>query len=508
MIARAIAKICRPFKAGPIVKVGPALRLRIAATHKRLLRNFPSPGRLCHKSVHGSTSSPRTDYGILKINPLAVRPEHVEERTTDCDTASGGRGLRGGGNVAGCSPSPSPTPIKGEEIEVSFVNNADAQHRGQALAMTLCKGLVSFPWKRESSVYHMVSHLLDSRLRGNDDKERGDDKKRRGDAFWIPASAGMTIFAFLTIFAFTPLFAAEPQNAAVKPAARVNGAPISQKEVDEAMSALIPQASYHRNVTPETMKELRKKALDNLIREELFYRAGLKKGYKVAKGDIGKRLEEIIKRYPSKNAFTEALKKHGVTEEGVRKKIEHMMLADFFLKEEVYKRAEMPEKDLLDYYKKNQEKFQKPEAVRLSHILIKVPPEAQKEEKEKLKKKAEEVYQKLQKGDDFEKLAWDNSDDPSRVKGGDLGVVHRGRLEPEVEGPAFAMKKGEMSGIVTSLYGYHILKVVDTIPPRQLEFAEIKDKLKKDLEEKEVAIRLADLVKTLRENAKIEIFTE
>ncbi|MHB8828372.1 MAG: peptidylprolyl isomerase [Syntrophales bacterium] len=318
------------------------------------------------------------------------------------------------------------------------------------------------------------------------------------------AGAGVAIVVFLL---FAPLWAAE-KNPHSKPVAKVNGVAITQEEVDEAVATLLPQASYHRNVTPEKIKELEKKALENLIQEELFYRAGLKKGYKVAKGDVNKRLDEIVKKYPSKKAFREALKKYGLTEGDVKKKLGHIMLADFFLKEEVYKKSEISEKELLDYYQKNREKFQKPEAMRLFHILVKAPPEAQKKEKEKLKKKAETLLLRLKKGEDFQRLAWDNSDDPSRVKGGDLGVVHRGRLEPDIEKPAFALKTGELSGVVTSLYGYHILKAGEKFPPQQLKFEEVKEKLKKELEQKEVEKRLADLIMSLKENAKIEVYRD
>ena len=306
----------------------------------------------------------------------------------------------------------------------------------------------------------------------------------------------------------TPLWSAEKK--ALGPAARVNGVVITQKEVEDAAVALIPQASYHRNVTPEKKKELQKQALDNLIQEELFYRAALKKGYKIAKSDVNKKFEEIAKKYNSKSVFKEAIKKFDLTEEELKKKIEHMLLADYFVNEEVYKKAKavLKDSDLLAYYQTNKEKFQKPEAVRLSDILIKVPPEASNEEKEKLKKKAEDIHQRLKKGENFEQVAWDNSDDPSRVKGGDLGLVHRGRLEPEVEEPAFALRKGEMSGIIVSIYGYHILKVADKFPSQQLKFEEVKDKLSRELEEKEVKARLAQLIKFLKENAKIEILTD
>jgi len=314
----------------------------------------------------------------------------------------------------------------------------------------------------------------------------------------------LKIIIFLVMVSLcNPLWAAEKKP--VSPAALVNGVIITQPEVEEAMTVLIPQASYHRSITAEKKNELLKQALDNLIQEELFYRAALKKGYRVPKADLSRKFDEIAKKYRSKAVFREAIKKYDLTEEEIKKKIEHIMLADYFVKEEVYKKAALKESELLAYYQANKEKFQKPEAVRVSHILIKIPPESLNEEKDKLKKKAEDIYQKLKKGENFEQLAWDNSDDPSRVKGGDLGVVHRGRLEPEVEAPAFALKKGEMSGIVNSIYGYHILKVTDKFPPQQLTFEEVKDKLRKELEEKEIKGRQTQLVKLLKESAKIEI---
>ncbi len=367
------------------------------------------------------------------------------------------------------------------------------------LGVSLKKAFASFPGKRESGVYRLFS-------------------RRRGKGACIPSCGGMTGnsagtkwigagTAFFLFLLFFPPFLAAAQEAAARPVAKVNGVAISQREVDEAVAVLLPRASYHRNVTPEKIKELEKKALENLIEEELFYRGGLKKGYKVEKGALNKRLDEIVKKYPSKKAYREALKKYGVTEQDVKKKLDHMMLAELFLKEEVYKKAELKDTELLDYYQKNREKFQKPEAMKLSHILVKVPPEAPAEEKKKLRKKAEELLLRLKKGEDFQRLAWDNSDDPSRVKGGDLGIVHRGRLEPDVEKPAFALKPGELSVVVTSLYGHHILKAGEKFPPQQLAFAEVKDKLKKELEQKEVEKRLADLIMSLRENAKIEVYS-
>jgi hypothetical protein len=124
----------------------------------------------------------------------------------------------------------------------------------------------------------------------------------------------LPIIIFLVAVNFcAPLWAAEKKP--INPAALVNGVIITQKEVEAAMAALIPQASYHQNVTPEKKRELLKQALDNLIQEELFYRAGLKKGYRVPKADLSRKFDEIAKKYGSKSVFREAVKKYDLTEE-------------------------------------------------------------------------------------------------------------------------------------------------------------------------------------------------
>jgi len=288
-------------------------------------------------------------------------------------------------------------------------------------------------------------------------------------------------------------------------AAKVNGVVITKQEVLMAREALLPRAFYHRSVSPEKLAELEKKALENLIIEELFFQAAVKRGLSVKKEEIDEGLKRVIANYPSPQAYREALKKYNLKEKDVKKKLEHMLLARAYEREEVEKKSLLTEKDIVTYYQKNGEKFKKPEAVRLFHILIKVPPEASSEDKRKLKEKAENLLRRLEKGEDFQQLAWANSDDLSKIKGGDLGVVHKGRLDPELEGPVFALEKGKVSPVLTSLYGYHLFKVAEKYPPQKLTFEEVKDKLKKELEEKERERRRKEIIASLKEQAVIEV---
>ena len=103
-------------------------------------------------------------------------------------------------------------------------------------------------------------------------------------------------------------------------------------------------------------------------------------------------------------------------------------------------------------------------------------------------------------------IAWDYSDGPYRVKGGDLGLVHKGRLEPDLEKEAFQLKPGQLSNIIETRYGYHVVRVEEIKAPEQLGLEDVSKRIKEELtEKKEKRLRKA-LVEKLRAHAHIEVF--
>jgi foldase protein PrsA len=146
--------------------------------------------------------------------------------------------------------------------------------------------------------------------------------------------------------------------------------------------------------------------------------------------------------------------------------------------------------DIQKYYSDHPNEF---EEVHARHILIKTAPDApmpgakdDKEAKpktltkEEAKKKAQDLLARLRKGENFEKLAQENSDDGSKTQGGDLGYFAKGAMVPEFDQAAFALKTGEISDLVESQFGYHIIKVEDhrTKPLDDETKKEITDKIK------------------------------
>jgi peptidyl-prolyl cis-trans isomerase D len=146
-------------------------------------------------------------------------------------------------------------------------------------------------------------------------------------------------------------------------------------------------------------------------------------------------------------------------------------------------KVEISENDIKSYYEANKDsEYKEKEQVRARHILIKVPDDASEEKKKELRAKAEEILKEAKSGADFAELARKYSEDEgSKDKGGDLGFFGKGRMVPEFEKVAFSLNPGEISDIVETQYGFHIIKVEEKKPEKIKPLDEVKDQIKRKL---------------------------
>ncbi|MDI6727827.1 MAG: peptidylprolyl isomerase [Thermodesulfovibrionales bacterium] len=286
-----------------------------------------------------------------------------------------------------------------------------------------------------------------------------------------------------------------------KVVATVNGSAITRADLDMEVNRLLPQELYHRSVTPKKQAEVEKKAIENLINAELLNAEAKRQGLKIDNLEFKKRIDAVKASYQTKKAFEDALKKSGLTASVFEEKVREGMMVEKLIEKEV--KVSLTDKDLEDYYKKHTEKFKEPEAVRLGYVYIKINP-SEPDGKKKAKERAKEAYSKIRSGADFAQIAQMYSNDMSRIKGGDVGFVHRGTMPHDIEKAAFSLKAGQVSEILETDIGYHIIKVEEKRASRHVQFKEIKDKLRKELTESMQKERLEGLIKRLRENAKIQ----
>jgi foldase protein PrsA len=275
--------------------------------------------------------------------------------------------------------------------------------------------------------------------------------------------------------------------------AKVNGATFTIKDLEAEVDRLIPQTTFHRNVPLEKRKFYYDKAIEALVNRELQYQDAVAKGIEIDKEKVNAQMENIRKRFKSPEEYKAALEKEGITDEKVRAQIEKEILVQNMVAKKVTEASKISEKNLKEYYEKNSSKFKQPESVKLRLISAKD------------EKKAQDILARIKAGEDFGDLAYKMSEDDYRVKAGDIGYMHKGRMLPEIEETAFKLKVGETSDLIKAENNWFIIKLEDKKPEHQLSFEEVKDKLRKELE----ATRAQELkeawITDLRAKAKIEV---
>ncbi len=181
------------------------------------------------------------------------------------------------------------------------------------------------------------------------------------------------------------------------------------------------------------------------------------------------------------------------------------LLMNVLLKEEVIDKIEVTEQDMKLYYAGHANEFKEPEMARVRHILLSTMGITSDVEKEKVKGRLEEILKRIRAGEDFGKLASEFSDDAvSKNKGGDLGTIKRGLTVKEFEDTAFALKPGELSGIVETKFGYHIIKCEEKTEAGTKPFAEVKDTLREKVLQQIKQGKIKDITEKAMKEAKIE----
>jgi peptidyl-prolyl cis-trans isomerase D len=159
----------------------------------------------------------------------------------------------------------------------------------------------------------------------------------------------------------------------------------------------------------------------------------------------------------------------------------------------------IPESDVEKEYKNNEEQYKTPEQVRASHILLKT----EGKDDAAVKAKAEEILKQAKSGADFAELAKKNSEDEASAKnGGDLDYFGKGRMVPEFDAAVFAMQPGQVSDLVKTQYGYHIIKLVDKKPATTRPYAQVRQQLHDQLAYQRAQAQAADLAQNLEKQIK------
>lgn len=294
-----------------------------------------------------------------------------------------------------------------------------------------------------------------------------------------------------------------------KVAAVVNGEVIPLSEVEQRAAPEL--AAIAQQPDPKQRAALRQHsleaALDQLVSEKLMEKEMDQLGIEVSDQEVELGIEDVRKQNNMDDAqFQQALQSEGYTfpqyKEFMKKHLRQLKLINLKVRQKV----KIADKDLQTEYDRYVREAQADPEIHARHILVQVAPDASKEEVEKARQRAQAIAEEARRpGVDFEKLAKEKSEGPSKKEGGDLGFFKRGVMLPEFDRAAFALPVGGISDPVRSHFGWHVIKVEERRVPAVKSLEEIKPQLQERLMRDQLEKYTAQYVKELRMAADVEV---
>lgn len=281
----------------------------------------------------------------------------------------------------------------------------------------------------------------------------------------------------------------------------VNGQEISGEAVQFELDRLVRFYMSHGMTMDEVKKNLPKleeKALDQAIGAKLLLDQAAKLDLPVSAADIDAEVAKVVEQVGGPENYKKALAAQGVTEEQFRKELEKGAKVNKLVEQACSSVADPTDDEVAAFYAAHKDEYVAPEQVLCQHILVKGTDDAALD-------KIKDIRARIVDGKaDFAEEAKKHSDCPSGQQGGSLGWFGRGMMVPEFDKAAFEMKKGEVSGIVTTQFGYHIIYKADQKGGEKQTLVDVHDQIR-DLLRHEARGRAMDAyVAELRDKAQIE----
>lgn len=332
-------------------------------------------------------------------------------------------------------------------------------------------------------------------------------------ACWIVFVSGVALFASKLNAVTNPdASKSAPALFANPVVAKGKGFEIKQSDIEDAFIDYKANMASRGKPVPEDQRSIVESNLLQrlIITKTLMSRANDADKAK-AKEATDKLLANAKKQFASEEAFAQQLKVTGMSLEQFRARANEQTLCEVVIEREVKSKVTVTDEQAKKFYDDNPARFERPETARAAHILILTADKATQQpvpaaKKKELEQLAKRLKERADKGEDFAKLAKEFSEDPgSKEKGGELPPFARGDMVPEFETAAFSLKTNQVSDVVETRYGFHIIKLLQKIPPEKVEFAKVLPDLKEGLAQQETQKQLPEYFDRIKKESNVEI---
>lgn len=285
----------------------------------------------------------------------------------------------------------------------------------------------------------------------------------------------------------------------------VDGEPVTEEMVEFELKRLVGFYSQHmpQGQLEGQMDSLRRKAVEQAIGAKLLFKEAERRNIQVPDEEIDRSVFGMARQLGGMEKLRAQLKRQGLTESIFRAQIRRGRRVDKLVAEVTGAVPDPTEEECREYFEAHESEYRKEERVLAQHILV-TPKDSTPEAKAAARTKLEEIRDRVKNGADFGDEATAHSDCPSGKNGGSLGWFSRGMMVPEFENAAFGMSVGDVSDIVETQFGYHIIYKTDHEAPAQADFADAADTIRDLLIHSRRGEALTHFVEGLKKNAKIE----
>ena len=283
--------------------------------------------------------------------------------------------------------------------------------------------------------------------------------------------------------------------------ARVNGEAVTKSDFDR----LVVNMELSSGPIPVARRdEVLRSMLDQLITYTAMTQQARTENVAVTETEIEGRITEM-RRGSSAADFQKALEARKITPEQLRADARLQLAIEKLLEAHVADAAAATDAEARAFYQNNPEKFKQDDRVRASHILLKVDPKAPETTREQARGRMAGLLKRVRGGEDFATVAAKHSQDGSARNGGDLGYFTRPEMVAPFSQAAFALQPGEISDIVTTEYGYHIIKVTERKPATTVPYDEASAQIVEFLTRRKKQERASQFVDEVKKRARIEV---
>ena len=309
----------------------------------------------------------------------------------------------------------------------------------------------------------------------------------------------------MALLAFAITAVANAENI-IGVAATVNGYQIKEAKLQKAVESRLSQQGTNVGAIrdPDKYKQLRHEVLDILIGQVLLWQSAQNDNLVASDEEVEKLYQQYVSQYPNEDAFKLKMKQEGYDESSYQQELKQRISARKWVEANVMQDLQISDAEVHEFYISNKEKFVMPGQVHARHILITTDSNSSEEDKRKARKQLQDIKQQLAAGADFAEMAKKHSQGPSAPQGGDLGFFPSGQMVKPFEDAAFALQPGEVSDIVETRFGYHLIKVEAKQEGRTIKEEEIDAQIRQYLLKTKSGMALNDAIDKLKASAKIE----